>query len=99
MFVSGPIGSAACARVTATIRVAGERCTRGGPPLTKRVAEPIGFSMRGSLPRRECKMVTCDLDRSMRRLANYVECQISDVFQQLLAEKRSEDASSIAYHG
>jgi hypothetical protein len=45
MLESGPLGSAACARVTALIREAGERCTRGGTPLTKRVAEPIGFSI------------------------------------------------------
>jgi hypothetical protein len=44
MYQSGPIGSAACVRALATIRVAGERFTRGClRHLTKRVAEPIGF--------------------------------------------------------
>ncbi len=49
MYSIRPIGSAACVRALAAIRVAGERFTRGGlVPFLKRVAEPIGFCMRAS---------------------------------------------------
>lgn len=44
MLTIGPLGSAACVRVLAVIRVAGERFTCGRlVRLTKRVAEPNGF--------------------------------------------------------
>jgi hypothetical protein len=44
MFTIGPVGSAAWARAKSTIRVAGEKGTRGRlVRLANRVAEPTGF--------------------------------------------------------
>lgn len=44
-------------------------------------------------------MVRSETDQVLHRLANYVECQLSDLLQLLLAESRSKDAQSICYSG
>lgn len=40
-----------------------------------------------------------DLETSLHRLANHVECQLAQVFCDLLAECRAQDAQSISYAG
>lgn len=44
-------------------------------------------------------MVRSETDEMLRRLANYLECQLSEVFQRLLAESRSRDAQGLCYTG
>jgi hypothetical protein len=38
-----------------------------------------------------------ELQLTLHRMSNYLECSLSDVFRDLLAEGRPEDASEIAY--
>lgn len=40
-----------------------------------------------------------DVEQSLHRLANYVECQLSTIFQELLAESRISAVASIAWGG
>lgn len=40
-----------------------------------------------------------ELGQSLHRLANHVECQLADLFRDLLAEQRTEAAQTIVYSG
>ena len=44
-------------------------------------------------------MVRTELECTLHRLANHVECQLSDVIRELLIESRPESVSSIAWSG
>lgn len=40
-----------------------------------------------------------EVETSLHRLANYVECQLTDLIQQLLIESRPADVSTLAWSG
>lgn len=40
-----------------------------------------------------------DLEMTLHRLSNHVECQLVEIFRELLAESRFEAVSSIAWSG
>jgi hypothetical protein len=44
-------------------------------------------------------MLRTELQLSLHRLANHVECELAEIFRQLLAESRSSQAQSLAYNG
>ncbi len=44
-------------------------------------------------------MVRSELESTLHRLANYIECQLSDIVRELLIESRHEAVSSIAWSG
>lgn len=44
-------------------------------------------------------MVRTELEQSLHRTANYVECRMADIFPELLAESRIDAVSSIAWAG
>ncbi|MEX2169514.1 MAG: hypothetical protein WD851_09385 [Pirellulales bacterium] len=44
-------------------------------------------------------MVRTDLEQSLHRTANYVECRLAEIFPELLADSRVEAVSSIAWAG
>lgn len=114
-----PVGRAACARVTALIRVSkgyrGAMHVRGtGSPckascsaywlLHARIGLAGGGPARGGrsflpLPRRECKMPRTELESSVHRLANRIECDLVDIFRELLAESRIEAVHSVGWNG
>jgi hypothetical protein len=115
MLTIRPVGRAAWARVRPSIRKAGEAGTCGRlRRLINRGARPTGFCMRapivrGGLPvgppsiqcaqERPAIMPRTELETSLHRLANQVECQLVDLFRELLAESRHGDARDVAYSG
>ena len=44
-------------------------------------------------------MVRTELEQSLHRTANYVECRMADIFPELLADSRIDAVSSIAWAG
>jgi hypothetical protein len=44
-------------------------------------------------------MVRSELEQSLHRLANRIECEMVDIFRELLAESRIEAVHSIGWNG
>ena len=44
-------------------------------------------------------MVRTDLEQTLHRLTNHIECRLSEIFPELLAESRIEAVSSISWSG
>ena len=64
-------------------------------------ALPVGaalyFSAGGH--RKGRSMVRTDLEQTLHRLANHIECRLSEIFPELLAESRINAVSSISWSG
>ena len=87
-----------CALVWSTRKGSGWITVRLTTPLRSRaffapcISRTAGKAAIMASPRTE-------VETSLHRLANHIECQLADIFQQLMAESRVADVSSIAWHG
>ncbi len=44
-------------------------------------------------------MPRTELETSLHRLANYVECELADIFRELLIESRADAVGELAFSG